>query len=262
MHTRVCNAQRREEISLQHFKLIDCHTHQVVTADHADYVALSYVWGPTEDCHEFSEQLPATLPWTIEDAITVTQNLGLRYIWIDRYCINQKQKGHAYLHMSQMDLIYQNAIVTIVAAAGKNPSYGLPGVSRRERRPQLRARIRSTVFINHWPNTQSLVADSYWASRGWTFQEALLSRRRLVFTDEQVYFECNGMSCYETFQIPWESLHTSDRQSMEDKYLHVPDYDEGVFAFGVGTTPNSSSTGLFKQVPHASIRQIKFPRYS
>ena len=237
MHTRVCNAQRRREISLQHFKLIDCHTRQIVTADHADYIALSYVWGPTEECHEFSEQLPTTLPRTIEDAIIVTQKLGLRYIWIDRYCINQQQKGHAYLQMSQMDLIYQNAIITIVAAAGKDPSYGLSGVSRRERRPQLRARIRSTVFVNPWAKTRFIVADSHWATRGWTYQESVLSRRRLVFTDEQVYFECNGMSCYEAFQIPWESLHTSDRQSMEDKYLNGPDYDDALFPFGVDTTP-------------------------
>jgi hypothetical protein len=250
MHTRVCNAQRREEISLQHFKLIDCHTHQIVAADHADYVALSYVWGPTEECHEFSEQLPTTLPRTIEDAIIVTKRLGLRYIWIDRYCINQQQKGHAYLQMSQMDLIYQNAIITIVAAAGKDPSYGLPGVSRRERRPQLRARIRSTVFIHPWPKTQFLVALSHWARRGWTYQEAVLSRRRLVFTDEQVYFKCNGMSCYEAFQILWESLHTSNRQSMEDKYLDGPDYDDVLFPSGVDTTPNA----IFNRISEYSRR--------
>jgi heterokaryon incompatibility protein (HET) len=252
MHTRVCNAQRREEISLQHFKLIDCHTRQIVTADHADYIALSYVWGPTEECHEFSEQLPTTLPRTIEDAIIVTQNLGLRYIWIDRYCINQQRKGHAYLQMSQMDLIYQNAIITIVAAARKDPSYGLPGVSRRERRPQLRARIRSTVFVNPWAKTRFLVADSHWATRGWTYQESVLSRRRLVFTDEQVYFECNGMSCYEAFQIPWESLHTSDRQSMEDKYLNGPDYDDALFPFGVDTTSNA----IFNRISEYSRKSL------
>jgi hypothetical protein len=195
MHMRVCNAQGREPKTVEHFRLIDCHIRQIVTAQNVDYVTLSYVWGPTEQCHEFSEQLPTTLPRTIEDAMTVTQNLGLRYLWIDRYCINQKQKGHAYLQMSQMDMIYQNTVVTIVAAAGKDPSYGLPGVSRRERRPQPRARTRSTVFIDSLPNTNSLISNSHWASRGWTYQEAMLSRRRLAFTDEQVYFQCNGMHC-------------------------------------------------------------------
>jgi hypothetical protein len=37
-----------------------------------------------------SEQLPTKLPRTIEDAITVTQKLDFRYLWVDRYCINQQ----------------------------------------------------------------------------------------------------------------------------------------------------------------------------
>lgn len=48
--------------------------------DDCDYVALSYVWGGV---------MPAagalqgrTLPRTIEDAITVTQKLGKRYLWV------------------------------------------------------------------------------------------------------------------------------------------------------------------------------------
>ncbi|PMD20051.1 HET-domain-containing protein [Hyaloscypha hepaticicola] len=254
MHTRVCNAQGREPKTVEHFRLIDCHTRQIVTAQNVDYVTLSYVWGPTEECHEFSEQLPTTLPRTIEDAMAVTQKLGLRYIWIDRYCINQKQKGHAYLQMSQMDLIYQNSVVTIVAAAGEDPSYGLPGVSRRERRPQPRARIRSTVFIDSLPKTNSLISNSHWASRGWTYQEAILSRRRLAFTDDQVSFQCTGMHCYEAFQIPWESLHTSDRQSMEDKYLYLSGSGGELFPFGVGTTRNA----IFNRISEYSRKSLTY----
>src|SRR5262249_38696863 len=31
----------------------------------------------------------------------------------------------------------------------------------------------------------------FWNTRGWTFQEKLLSRRLLLFTDQQVYFKCS-----------------------------------------------------------------------
>jgi hypothetical protein len=34
------------------------------------------------------------------------------------------------------------------------------------------------------------IGSSDWNTRAWTYQEALLSRRRLVFTDRQVYFQC------------------------------------------------------------------------
>ena len=60
------------------------------------------------------------------------------------------------------------------------------------------------------------------------------------------------MSCYEAFQIPWESLHTSDRQSMEDKYLDGPDYDEGLFPFGVDTTPNA----IFNRISEYSSKSL------
>jgi hypothetical protein len=35
-------------------------------------------------------------------------------------------------------------------------------------------------------------------TRGWTYQEGLLSRRRIFFTEEQVYFECHGRHCFES----------------------------------------------------------------
>jgi hypothetical protein len=253
MHTHACTSQNPDPKSVQHLKLIDCHTRQIVPAKNADYVTLSYVWGRIEECHEYSEQLPSTLPSTIEDAIEVTQSLGFRYLWIDRYCINQQEKGHAYSQMNQMDLIYQNSEVTIVAAAGEDPSYGLPGVSRRERRPQPQAKIGSTLFITPLSTTRALIANSHWATRGWTYQEALLSRRRLVFTDEQVYFQCHGMHCYETFQIPREFPHTPNGQSLEEKYqLRKYGHGSGIFPIGVGTDDDA----IFERISEYSRKSL------
>lgn len=48
------------------------------------------------------------------------------------------------------------------------------------------------------------IGNSVWAERGWTYQELLLSRRRLVFTDFQVYFDCDRMFCVENTR--WKSL--------------------------------------------------------
>jgi hypothetical protein len=54
------------------------------------------------------------------------------------------------------------------------------------------------------------VEKSRWVTRGWTYQAALFSKRRLVFTDEQAYFDCHGMSCYEKFKPPLEVIHVED----------------------------------------------------
>jgi hypothetical protein len=36
---------------------------------------------------------------------------------------------------------------------------------------------------------------SKWSTGAWTYQEALLSRTLLDFTDQQVYYERHGMYC-------------------------------------------------------------------
>jgi hypothetical protein len=45
-----------------------------------EYVALSYVWGSVVPEKNALEN--RRLPQTIEDAITVTQELGIRYLWV------------------------------------------------------------------------------------------------------------------------------------------------------------------------------------
>jgi hypothetical protein len=44
--------------------------------------------------------------------------------------------------------------------------------------------------------------------RAWTLQGSLLAPRRLVFTKDQVYFECNAMNCFENLCSPLDMLHT------------------------------------------------------
>jgi hypothetical protein len=75
--------------TLQGLRVIDCTCKEVVGASAlADYrfVALSYVWGgKTHGNLSPSSSLASDLPRTIEDSIAVTQALGFRYLWVDRY---------------------------------------------------------------------------------------------------------------------------------------------------------------------------------
>jgi hypothetical protein len=128
-----------------YFKLIDCVTRTIVPALNHPYVALSYVWGQSSAAHGYVEVLPADLPHTVEDAITVTKKLGFRYLWIDRYSINQDRKEEVSEQVQKMNLISQNAEVTIIASAGEDPTYGLPGVSHHRKRD---ARISTTCTKN------------------------------------------------------------------------------------------------------------------
>ncbi|KAK0752817.1 heterokaryon incompatibility, partial [Schizothecium vesticola] len=96
------------------------------------YFALSYVWGADPEplvstvesigllCQpgslEESSELGRRLPKTIRDAMTVTRELGTRYLWVDRLCIVQDDPVQKPSLLAAMAAIYGNASVTLIAA--------------------------------------------------------------------------------------------------------------------------------------------------
>jgi len=114
--------------------VIDCETNSLVLApDGADYVTLSYVWGPRSTNVEEGlndSKLPDQIPQTIRDAMSVCSSLGFRYLWIDRYCIPQSNLRQRMSQIQQMNLIYSGSALTLVACASGDPQRGLPGISR------------------------------------------------------------------------------------------------------------------------------------
>jgi hypothetical protein len=61
------------------------------------------------------------------------------------------------------------------------------------------------------PDSFNAIRALRWSTRWWTFQEAMLSRRRrLVFTAGQVYFECNAMSCYKSMANPLDKTYVKN----------------------------------------------------
>ncbi|KLU91869.1 hypothetical protein MAPG_10818 [Magnaporthiopsis poae ATCC 64411] len=59
-----------------------------------------------------------------------------------------------------------------------------------EQHTSLTAEILPGVQLLVSRSAESVIQDSVWNQRGWTFQERLLSRRCLVFAEGQVYFQC------------------------------------------------------------------------
>jgi len=182
---------------------IDCTTRKIVSGKGGKYAALSYVWGSVLAAGDFNldSSLPENIPLTFEDAITVTKNLGYQYLWIDRYCLRSDLKGETIPDSGYMDLIYQRAEVVIIATFGKDPTAGLPGVSTVPRIYQPHATIGNYALASTMRRPRDLIMTSAWATRGWTYQEALLAQRRLVFTEEQVYYECWTMNRREAVDL-------------------------------------------------------------
>lgn len=216
-------------------------------------MALSYVWGAGERGPEFSRVLPPQLPETIEDAIAVTRLLGMRFICIDRFCINQSEPSEVQEQVGRMDLIYSCAYLTIIAAAGETPNYGLPGVGNRCRQSQPHGKIGGHILVSSLPDPRDAIRHSKWFQRGWTYQEGLLSPRRLIFTDCQVYSECSGMYCCEALDFHLRTLHTQDGHRFKAQYCDK--INIGMFPRGLGM----SAWEIVNRIEEYTTRQLMNP---
>lgn len=99
-----------------------------------------------------------------------------------------------------MGNIYARAVITFIAAAGDDASYGLPGMGSVPRKGQAQETFHGLSFIQGNPLPHESVKASKWAERGWTLQEGFLSPRRLIFTDYEVHFLCNEMLFSESWK--------------------------------------------------------------
>lgn len=182
------------------------------------YVALSYVWGRTPGGLELrSENLSllcvtgslreikffSRIPKTILDAMKITRQMGLRYLWVDRLCIIQDIPTHLTTQLQQMASIYANCYFTIIAADGFDAEHGLHGVD-----PHYLARCNlqtsfdfaENVKMIQKPEKESIFYKPFWNTRGWTFQERAVSPRNLVFTNNTMYWECRSATWYENIR--------------------------------------------------------------
>jgi hypothetical protein len=246
-HRETCNAAATSPT--ESLQVIDCQTRTVVnTPLDCQYVALSYVWG-----HSLSSASSNTIqnaPKSIGDSIDLTLKLNLRYLWVDRYCIDQSNAVAKHIQIRQMDLIYARAHLTIIAAAGEDPDYGLPGLRGTLRSLQSQLKIGLHFLVSTLPSPKWAIKRSKWATRGWTYQEFLLSKRRLFFTDEQVLYECNGMHCAESLVLPLDKMHVKSKRTFAE---NVPGHS------ALDKTPGKKPWEIMGFVSEFNQRELKFP---
>jgi hypothetical protein len=193
--------------------VINLHDFVLVPAPkRCKYVALSYVWGPQTEEWEVrpiklstveSLPIPKNIPRTIIHAMNVAKGCGFDYIWIDQLCIPEDARD---LQIAEMDLVYRNGALTIIAAV-ENATSGLPGVGAMNRTRNVPG-VLNVAGVSIGLRTPRLVShaigEEVWETRGWTYQEKVLSSRQLVFTEHEVFYKCLGGEKGE------EACHQSD----------------------------------------------------
>jgi hypothetical protein len=193
------------------FRLIDVQRRCIVSApENCRYVTLSYVWGAPRyhklvltksNLHRLEKEGSLTnkvLPATLDDAIYACLALREKYLWIDSICVIQDDEFVQRAEIDRMGDIYSNGYCMLVAAAGDNADSGLPGVHHRMRKVDQQCFLEMDVeALEVLPNFSGIVENSPWNTRGWTFQENILARRCIFFTETQVFFTCTGLTCHE-----------------------------------------------------------------
>ncbi|KAI0453049.1 HET-domain-containing protein [Xylaria acuta] len=171
------------------------------------YVALSYVWGGTptfmalrdnikrlQNPSSLAEGSTKTIPKTVRDAMFFVQRLGERYLWVDMLCIVQDD-AQKLAEVANMGAIYAQASITIIASDGNNAGDGLRGLQGMSGPRSVNQFVRSLGRGQQLIETYSPRAGgvrSTWHTRAWTFQEALFSRRMVMFEQGWVRWVCHG----------------------------------------------------------------------
>jgi hypothetical protein len=186
-------------------RLIDVRASCVVqaTADMQQYLALSHVWGEVDPFilrldnidQLFTpgaiESFKLQLPQVVLDAISFTQDLGFRYLWVDALCICQDSIEEKMAQVMTMNSIYKGATMTLVAAEAEDTFSGLPGVQPYQKsRGGIVEQVGLIRLARVSPPIGELLANLKWVGRAWAFGEDQFSRRLLYFTKQQVYFRC------------------------------------------------------------------------
>ena len=238
-HSSCTAFQRFSSDRLKRVRLLDVHRRilSVYTPD-KQFVALSYLWGGKEQpiVHAHGP-VPQKFPLTIEHAILAVQKLNYQFLWVDSICIDQSDPTDKGAQIGNMDAIYSAASVTLILLDSPHADSGIPRVSphedrgffpsgqpvayfsspRQDKRSEMTA---LTVYGNH-PTLCQEQLRSEWSKRAWTFQEALLSQRRIFFSKNQVFFSCAEMNCSEDHHANLNALDVSLSANWEKMSLET-----------------------------------------
>ena len=204
-------------------------------AAQAKYTTLSYCWG-TATCFTLKEAnvgdvkhsiLYDILPKTIRDAIIVTRDLDVQYLWVDSLCIIQDSVDDWATECEVMGDIYAGSYCNIVATGAGSNEEGC--IFERDPASVLSVGVHHSVVsgspihdpagnpdsqVCSWqlsipPGVYAIVNDEdVWqidfakaplCQRAWAVQERLLAPRNLHFGKRQLGFECAEWIACETF---------------------------------------------------------------
>ncbi|KAI3581763.1 heterokaryon incompatibility protein-domain-containing protein [Fusarium oxysporum f. sp. albedinis] len=218
------------------------------TGTRGSFCALSYCWGSSKQKRTTKTTLSEhqngidinELPQVFKDAIRITHEIGLRYLWVDSLCIIQDDEEDWSTEANRMSEVYQNADLVIAAAGAYDPTEGCFLKRKTSAFPPL---LISTIpTTEDFEESKSIWVQEYvpgrgpsrgpLQTRGWTLQETILARRSIHFMPSGMYWRCQELKADERIGEPvihindWLSFLTDFSSKKEHRLLakHTDDW--------------------------------------
>jgi hypothetical protein len=183
-----------------------------------NYAALSYCWGTIEKERFITTSSTLNsrmsrieypdVPRSFQHAFQISKALGIQYLWIDALCILQDSPSDWHKESAKMGAIYSNSHVTIAADWSPDTNGGCYHPTANSLSKDIEDMVKITnilsdgressiYFATYYKYEMPDIDKSVLNTRAWAFQERLLSRRILHYTDKQIYWECRTQVCTE-----------------------------------------------------------------
>ncbi len=158
------------------------------------------------------------LPQNFQDAILTVRKLQLHYRWIDALCIVQDDPVDWAREAARMNDVYGSAYLTISATSAVSSTDGFlkrsqDMVSSIPYYKDVGAESAGRFFLAYMQtggdqgSWSSNIETTRWNTRGWTFQERLLSKRLLHFTERKVFWECRATEASKENEPPRNPIY-------------------------------------------------------
>jgi hypothetical protein len=143
------------------------------------------------------------LPLTIREAVSFTRAIGISYLWVDALCIIQDDIHDWQAEILNMSNIYEQSTLTLAASEARDCHGGLfvkrdTSIINVKGEPDTHLKsckigVSGRVYNIHIESRGTYYdgVPSSLHTRGWTMQEAALSHRMIMCTNEQLHWRCN-----------------------------------------------------------------------
>lgn len=195
------------------------------------YATLSHCWGKLDFIRLTIDSLKTfkvdirmdRLTKTFKDAISITQTLGIKYLWIDSLCIVQDSTQDWEVESALMASVYGGSSINIAATAAidgnggcflRDPSFvgKVQTVQGVDSSAKMYSFAPSNLYYHGVPNT-------HLAERAWCFQERLLAPRTLHFGTGDLFWECKTKDACESFPNGISNIFVRDDFRLSRKPL-------------------------------------------